>query len=197
MAAALPRHRGWYVWAAFLVQCHPLFGAQENTAVWNGAEVRLAAPGFHFLTGKALERLKNGSAVTFAFQFTALGEGVVLKRTLERFVVSYDLWEEKFSVTQMMGRKSPRRAGSRLSPAGTEAWCLESLPLGTEGLTSDRSITLQLDVIAENKDYSPLLTEPGLSLTALIELFSRPSRPGREQRMQLRVGPLKLSDIKR
>ena len=184
--------------AAVLAVCYPILRAQESSAIWNGSEVRVLAPKFRFLTGKALERLKNGSAVTFAFQLTANADTAVLKRVVERFAVSYDLWEEKFSITQMLHQqKNPRRAGSRLSQAAAEAWCLESFVLATEGIAADRLITLQLDVIAENKDYSPLLTEPGLSLTSLIELFSRPARPGREQRAQLHVGPLRLNDIKR
>src|SRR5580692_6648581 len=67
--------------------------------VWEGDDLRVAAPQLHFLTGKPMERLKDGSSVVFLTQLTLSVDDVsnVLRRTPERFVFSYDLWEEKFS----------------------------------------------------------------------------------------------------
>ena len=75
----------------------------------------MAAPDLHFLTGKPLERLKDAATVTFLSQLTLFSDaqGTVFKRAAERLVVSYDLWEEKFSVTIPGGEQA---AASRMLP---------------------------------------------------------------------------------
>src|SRR5437879_6581218 len=80
----------------------PLFKARADeslTVSFDGDNLRVAAPDLHFLTGKPLERLKDAATVTFLSQLTLFGDahGTVFKRSVERLVVSYDLWEEKFS----------------------------------------------------------------------------------------------------
>jgi hypothetical protein len=67
----------------------------------DGDDLRIAAPRLHFLSGKPLEKLKDGATVVFLAQLSLSTEvnAPAIKRAVDRFVVSYDLWEEKFSVT--------------------------------------------------------------------------------------------------
>src|SRR6266545_553131 len=73
------------------------------TITWDGDDIHVAAPQLHFLSGKSLERLKNGAAVSFLSQLTLSTDAnaTVYRRRPERFVVSYDLWEERFSVVSL------------------------------------------------------------------------------------------------
>src|SRR6476661_2621595 len=78
---------------------YPLFSARAADAmkvIYDGANL-------HFLTGKPLERLKYGDVVAYVLQLELLNEArtIVLRPQKGRFVVSYALWEEKFSVTQL------------------------------------------------------------------------------------------------
>jgi hypothetical protein len=65
-----------------------------------GKELHVAAPQLHFLEGKPLEQLHNGASVTYALTLTLTSGFSATMRLQERFVLSYDLWEEKFSVVQ-------------------------------------------------------------------------------------------------
>ena len=94
--------------------------AQDLVLRRAGDELRVAAPRLHFLTGKPLERMRNGAAVTFDMQVTILPDNrqVILRRGFERFVISYDLWEEKFSVTRV---RSARATASHLTAEAAES----------------------------------------------------------------------------
>jgi len=74
-----------------------------------------------------MDRLKEGNAVPINFQATiAVGARQnVVRRVFERFVISYDLWEESFKVVRLGERKS----ASNLTAAQTEAWCYDNLPI--------------------------------------------------------------------
>ena len=160
----------------------------------------VSAPQLHFLAGRPLERLHNGASVWFDFQLSALAERPaaggslrVLERAIERFAVSYDLWEEKFSVSRMT---SPGQSASHLASASAETWCLDHMPLPTAALAPDRPFWLRLEVRAEEvRDRPPLLAEPGINLTRLIEIFSRPSRSGQPSWL-VEDGPFRLSELK-
>ncbi len=92
--------------AAMVITVMPGLRAQELQLTWDGAQLHVTAPQLHFLTGKALDRIRNGNAVAFDFQLSAASGGSVLKRSLERFVISYDLWEERFAVTRLARDKA-------------------------------------------------------------------------------------------
>jgi hypothetical protein len=66
-----------------------------------GANLRISAPQIRFLTGKALEQLKNGASVSFVSQILmttteSASNSNPLARAGDRFVVSYDIWEENY-----------------------------------------------------------------------------------------------------
>ncbi len=164
-----------------------------------GEELRVAAPHFKFLTGKPLERLQDGAAVAFLAQFSlsAGSNGVAMRRAVDRFVVSYDLWEEKFSITRTGQNRNDRRTVSHLTMAAAEAWCLSSLALDTAGLAADNPFWIRLELRAEDpRDQAAVVGEPGINLTRLIEVFSNPAR-AQQARWEAEVGPVRLAELPR
>ncbi len=162
----------------------------------DGDELRVTAAQLHFIAGKPLERLHNGGSVGFSFQLVlATAKGAApFARSIERFVVSYDLWEEKFAVARV-GRV--RRTASHLSATAAETWCLDNLTLSTAGLTENRPFWLRLEVRADDpKDGLGVVDEPGINLTRLVEIFSRPPQ-AQQPRWQLEAGPLLLADVRK
>src|ERR1700674_3045664 len=96
----------------------PLFSvrAAESLEVkYDGDNLHVSAPGLHFLIGKPLERLKDGASVAYIAQLTLLSDDHVteFKRRQGRFVVSYALWEEKFSVSQLGTLPGPAPGSAR------------------------------------------------------------------------------------
>jgi hypothetical protein len=170
-------------------------GAPSLDARLDGERLHVAAAGFSFLTGKTIERLKNGASAGFAAQLSLSAEagGPVIRRGIERFVVSYDLWEEKFSAVRL---GAIRRAISRTTAAGVEAFCVEGLSLDAAGYARDRPFWLRLEIRAEDpREQGAVVGEPGINLTRLIEIFSRPAR-GQQGHWTLERGPLRLADLK-
>ena len=187
--------RCWLL-AGLAVPLFPARGAPPIDVTFDGDNLHVSAPSLHFLTGKPLERLKDAATVVFLSQLTLFSENhdVALRRVPERFVVSYDLWEEKFSVTQL--GSIPRSTPHVLSAEAAEAWCLEGLAIGALGLPPDRPFWLRFELrTADQKDLAGGAGEPGLNLRSLIELFSR--RPGPNDPNWTRdVGPLRLEDLR-
>ncbi len=158
-------------------------------------EIHVLAPRLHFLTGKALQRLRDGGTVPFDFQFTiAAGSKTnVVQRTVERFMVSYDVWEEKFKVVAL---GNYRRYGSHLSANAAESWCLENIFVPSAGLPADKQLWARLEVRGvEPKEQASTFTDPGISITTLIEIFSHQPRLQQEH-LTLESTPFLLSDLK-
>ena len=167
-------------------------------------EIRVTAPSLHFLTGRSLSRLHDGAAVPFDFQLTiftgagtpgkpntAASPNVVVARALERFMVSYDVWEEKFSVVRV---RDFHRSGMRLSASSAESWCLENLFIPAGSLPAGQQLGARLEVrTAESKE--PFPADSGINLATLIEIFSRPSRP-QQDRWSVESAPFQLADLK-
>jgi hypothetical protein len=161
-----------------------------------GERLRVAAPNLRFLSGRPLERLRNGAPVVFDAQLELRtgGSRSIRERTAARCVVSYDLWEERFSVARTGGST---RLAARLTAAAAEASCLEALVLPAAGLAPDESFWIRLELRAEDPRERPAVVgEPGISLTRLIELFSRPARDPQVRWVE-QAGPLRLSDLTR
>jgi len=162
---------------------------------WAGDFLEVAAPKLHFLTGQQLDRLRNGAAVPFDFQLTlSAGPGTPLHRALERFVVSYDLWEERFSVVRL---RNFRRSAMHLTATAAESWCLENIAIPAYSVPSDRPLWLKLEIrSAESKPAAPIADEGGVSLATLIELFSHPTR-NTQGHWESQAGPFRLDDLRR
>jgi hypothetical protein len=201
------RIKGWWLTLSFASAFLLALSAQELSLRWRDNELHVAAPRVHFLTGKSLTTLKNGVVVPFDFQLTLWSgnRSVVFDRVLQRFVLSYDLWEEKFAIVKQRGfvmradtrTNEARRSAFGLSSDAAEAWCLDSISLSTVGLPENQPIWVKLDIRgAEPKEGSSVFGESGLSIASLIDLFSRPARNS-EQRWSLEAGPFRLDEIKR
>jgi len=158
----------------------------------SGGDLRVAAPSIHFLTGKSLARLHDGAAVPFDFQLIiASGSKTnVVARALERFTVSYDVWEEKFSVVRV---RDFRRSQMRLSAASAESWCLDNIVIPAASLPAGQPLYARLEIrSAESK--TPLASDSGINLTTLIEIFSRPTRPEQDH-WSVESAPFQLAGI--
>ena len=152
--------------------------AQDVLVRTAGDQIQIAAPALRFIAGKPLESLRNGAAVSYDIQVTVLGDSrqTVLRRAFERFVISYDLWEERFSVTRM---RSTRAAAAHLTAQQAEAWCLDRFHVPAGGLPTQKELWVRLDIRANHGRDTQPFEEDGLSIAALIELFSRPGKtPG-------------------
>jgi hypothetical protein len=157
-------------------------------------QLRVSLPRQQLLIGTPVERLRNGASVKYALQLILSHDrgGRAVARAIGRFVVSYDLWEEKFAVSRI--EPSPRSI-SHLSAAAAEAWCLESLSISAAGLAPERPFWLRLDFETEDPGDSMAPADGGLTLSGLIEIFSRP-KPDQQLRGSVEAGPLRLSDLR-
>jgi hypothetical protein len=187
--------RCWLLAAVALPLCQDL-RAQSLLVRANDGRLHVAAQQLHFINAKTLERLRNGASVRFNFQLAALTDrlGQVLDRALEQFVVSYDLWEEKFSVARPA---NPPRSVSHLTAQAAEAWCVDNISLLSAALPADKPLWIRLEVRVEDPaDRAAVVGESGINLARLIEIFSRPAR-AQETRFVEEAGPLRLADLKR
>jgi hypothetical protein len=193
--------KAWWLILAFLSGFALAVVAEELILNWHDNHLEFSAPRVHFLTGKPLEKLHDGAPVPFDFQITLSSgtRGHVFSRLAERFVVSYDLWEEKFSVTRL---QAPRKTASHLTGPAAEAWCLSQMPMEINGLGGSVPFWARLEIRAQDgREAGPLfgrgtVGESGLSLTSLIEIFSRPAQADQSHWM-VDAGPLTLDELKR
>jgi hypothetical protein len=165
-------------------------------ASWDGDVIHVAAPELHFIAGKPLERLRNGLSVVYLSQLSLLTDdrSNVFRRSPDRLVVSYDLWEEKFSVTRLGGGS---RSASNLSAQAAEQWAVASLGISASGIAPTRPFWLRLELrLADPKEVGSLVGDSGLSLSRLVEIFSR--RPAAQSpSWSVDAGPMRLADLKR
>lgn len=158
--------------------------------------LRVQAPYLHFLEGKSLERLHSGAALVFSLQLSLSTDRfqTVMRRSVDRYVVSFDLWEEKFAITRL---SVTREQASHLARDPAERWLFDHSSMPVQGLAEDRQLWLRLDLRADDARESPaLLLEPGVTLTRLIEWFGRPQR-GDANRWTLDRGPFRLAEVRR
>ncbi len=137
-----------------------------------GDSIHIIAPGVHFLTGQALQKLQNGSSVTYAMTLAAFAENARKPVTITReiFTVSYDLWEEKYSVMQNRSGQSI----SRLSIPAAESWCLENIAIPVRAIPERLSLVLKFDCSEQGSSESAEAQEhSSLTLAGLIDVFGR------------------------
>ena len=180
----------------FCVAASAVLPAQEASLRLAGEELRVSAPKLHFLSGKPLETLRNGTAVTFDIQVSILtdGKSTVLRRSFERFVVSYDVWEERFSVTRM---RTSRAGASRLTAQAAENWCLERFAFPSVGLPAGKPLWVRIDVKAQDPRDKQEMSDEGLSLFTLIDLFSKSARTTGAMQWRAESQPVTLAELTR
>ena len=118
-----PDRRAAVVLLALLVWPAVRSSAQTVTVNTVGEAVKIRAPGFSFLKGDPLTRLKDGRSVRVELAAMVLpAPGKSPAATTRRiFALSYDLWEERFAVTTVEARS---QSASHLMMAAAEAWCV-------------------------------------------------------------------------
>jgi hypothetical protein len=188
--------RSWLL-AGLGIGVSGLRGAENLAVSFDGDNLRVAAPGLRFLVGKPLQRLKEAATVTYLSQLTLLSDaqGTVFKRSpIERLVVSYDLWQEKFSVTIPGGGK---RSIPNATAAQAESWCLENLAISATGLPPAQPFWVRFDLrTSDRRDLGALVGDRGVSLGSLIDLFSRKASAGDLSWMR-HDGPFRLLELPR
>jgi hypothetical protein len=82
--------------------------------------VHVKAPGFRFIDGEPLARLKDGQPVRIDLRLGVLpkSRAPAVAEVRQIFVLSYDLWEERFAVAQT---GNPPQSVSHLTSAAAEA----------------------------------------------------------------------------
>ncbi len=170
----------------------PLWAQTLNLHL-DGDQLRVSTPRLGILTGRALERLHNGAPVAFAFQLTLSTDrhATSLFRDIKRFIFSYDLWEETFSVVRL---GHPRRSVSRLSAPAAEAWCMDNMALKLAGLSPGKPFWTRLEVRLERPKEAVSDEDAGVSVARLIEIFSRRAR-GDEAPRVVEAGPVRIADL--
>ena len=179
-----------------LIGLRPAISAAQPLRVrLDAAQLRVAAPDFHFITGEALRQLRNGASVTYVFLARISEERNVnvLGETNYRFVISYDLWEEKFAVARL--DPSPRSV-SHLTSAGAESWCLDSIaiPVDKIGSTQPFWVTVEYRIV-ENQQSDNASEDSRFTLAGLIDIFSRKAQK-KDAGGKRDGGPFRLADLR-
>ena len=161
----------------------------------DGNELVMRVPGLVLIGGRPLDRLRDGGSVVYTLRLAISGSsgGAPERSREQQFVVSYDIWEETFAVTEL---GTPPRSVTNLSAEQAQAWCLNSLALPTTGLVEESPVWLRLEYRAELEDATRDPDEDsGLGLGGLINIFSR--RQEREvPEGVVETGPFRLSDLR-
>jgi hypothetical protein len=141
----------------------------------SGDAVRIRAPGWSFLDGEPLARLKDGRTVRVEVVATALAAPGRTPITAVRqiFSLSYDLWEERFAVAVAGARAA---SISHMTAAAAEAWCVEqmAIPIASLGSANDSRFWLRLDCRMLDGEGAPESDDSeGLTLQRIIDALSR------------------------
>ena len=191
----------WWVIAAFLSGLAFAMFAEELILSTHESRLEFAAPRVHFLVGKPLDRLRNASEVPFDFKITLWSgsRSHKLREAQDRFVVSYDLFEETFSVTKMV---APRRTARHLTNTAAEAWCLQQMSQDVSGVGPKEQLWASLEIRAQDgkeagAPFGPgNITDSGISLTSLILILSRPAATT-QPHWNVETGPVTLEELRR
>ena len=167
--------------------------AQTLTVDTVGDALKIRAPGFSFLKGDPLARLKDGRSVRVELAAMVLpGPGKSPAATTRRvFALSYDLWEERFAVTTVDARS---QAVSHLTMAAAEAWCVEQLAIPVSALGAmgrDLPFWIRLEYRLLDGDSASTPEDSGYTLRALIDALSR-RRKTESSPHPLEAGPFRL-----
>ncbi len=166
--------------------------AQTLTIDIVGEALKIRAPGFSFLTGEPLARLKDGRSVRVELVAMVLptprkSPAATARRS---FALSYDLWEERFAVTTVDTRS---QSVSHLTMAAAEGWCVEQLAIPVSSLGAlgrDLPLWIRLEYRVLDGD-STSDSNSGYTLQTLIDALSR-RRKTESSPQTLEAGPFRL-----
>lgn len=187
-ARCAPRRVGLLV--LMLLVCQSTRGAAQAVSVTTaGDALKVRAPGFSFLKGQPLARLKDGRSVRVELTVAVLSEKGRAALTSARrvFALSYDLWEERFAATAVESR-SP--SISHLTADAAVAWCLDQLTVPLTALGSNERFWIRLEYRILDGD-ADAGEESGFTLQGLIDVLSR-RRRSESLSAALEAGPFRL-----
>jgi hypothetical protein len=166
--------------------------AQSITVNVMNDTLHVRAPGFGVIKGDTLNRLKNGATVRFEFELSVLPGPAAAPALQSRqsFILSYDLWEERFAVTRT---GIPTRSISHRTPSDAEAWCVEQLALPVTSLGRlGRDVPFWLRLEYNVLDGTPARPDDaGFTLRGMIDALSGRRRVD-EPRQSVVAGPFRL-----
>ena len=143
-----------------------------------------------------LARVKDGQSARVELALTVLPKpgASALAQVRQLFVLSYDLWEERFAVT-LPGL--PSRSVSHRAPADAEAWCLDQLTVPLSALAAlghDVPFWVRLEHRVLDGDASPPPEDAsGFTLRSLIDALS-PRRKADDAMRSIEAGPFRLRE---
>lgn len=166
--------------------------AQSVRARVEGDRLRIVVEGSRFLSGDALRKLHDGVSVSYVFRLSALTSriGSTMAKSEYRFVISYDIFEEKFQVSRI---RPTGRIQSHLTAAAAEATFIEAMEIPLQPLGTG---TFWLRLEYQTEDSASTSDDATVSLGALVDIFSRTTTK-EPTRGVLERGPLRLSDLPR
>jgi hypothetical protein len=178
--------------AAFVLFAQVLAQSGPVNVVRDGDRLRVSSAGLSFLAGPPLDRLREGRTVTYVLTLSLRVGQSVTARVSREVGLSYDLWEERFSVIRL---DQPKTSASRLTAAAVEAWCLDLLSLPVTAAPAGKAFVLQLECAARDDQASRRDPPSFATFTGLIDMLSRETRPA-APRWEAHSSPLRLSDLK-
>lgn len=186
--------------AAFLCGVAIAMAAEELILRAQENRLEFSAPQVHFIAGRPLERLKNAAQVTYDAQVTLWSgsRNNTYRRQAASFVISYDLFEERYSVVKV---SPPRRNANHMTAPEAEVWCLQQMSMDVSGVPANQPLWARMEIRAQDESRSGLfrgkVSEDGISLTEwAIEVFGgRP--PAGQSHWELDAGPVTLEELRR
>jgi hypothetical protein len=166
--------RVWIILALALA-CTLALLAQEIKPRLVGDTLRISAKGANFLQGKQLDALRNGATVTFDLQLTLVTDlRSITARGVERFVFSYDIWEERYSVVQLTSRAS----AANLTLDAAQQWCVDRMGVNVAAVGKATPHRLRLEIRGDEPRRRARRDQddPPIALATLVDIFSRPAR---------------------
>lgn len=151
---------------------------------------------FHFLEGQTLRRLQDGAGLVFTMQLSMSNDQfrTISRRQVERFVVSFDLWEEKFAAMRLGLVKYQQ---SHLTRDAAERFLFDHTGIAMHGLAAGEAHWIRAELRAdEPKDSAGFLLDPSVTLSRLVDWFGRSQR-GEALRWSIDRGPFRLHEVER
>jgi hypothetical protein len=190
--------RWWWLALAFLCGVATAMFAEELRMRTQGNRIEFTVPRTHFISGRLLARLKNAEPIALDVQ-VRLASGVstnVVRQNTARFAISYDLWEERFSVTQLA---PVRKTASHMQASDAEAWCVQQMAItDLAGVSTTQPLWAHMEIRADAERETRLfgISDAGISLTGLVEIFARPAKAS-QPHWSLDAGPVTLDQLRR
>lgn len=184
--------RAVLVWLTLLV-CPARSSAQTLTVDTVGDSLKIRAPGFSFLKGDPIVRLRDGRSVRVELAALVLPSPGKSPAAATRriFAVSYDLWEERFAVTTVEKRA---QSASHLALAAAEAWCVDQLSVPVKALGAlgrDLPLWIRFEYRVLDEDGTADAGDSRYTLGALIDALSR-RRKTDSTTHAIEAGPFRL-----